>query len=305
MPSSPEATVVLCIYNGEKYLAQAIDSVLQQDFQNFELFLLDDGSTDGTLQIIREYEKRDRRCKVFTGPNLGLIGSRNLGISHANSDLIVLMDADDICMPNRLSTQIRYLNEHPDCVAVGAAALLIDPQGDPLKELLLAEDHAGIDAAHMAGHGGAIVNPSTMMRKQAVLQVGGYRKEFLHAEDIDLFLRLAEIGQLANIPVQLLQYRQHLGSIGYQHAQKQRDSADKAVNSARQRRGLAPLSVAQREQSGLEIRTSRFDVYNKWAWWALNGGHLKTARRYAWLAIRTAPFKRSNLRLLACIARGY
>lgn len=301
---TPEVSFVLCIYNGEKYLKEAIDSVLRQDFFNFELILIDDGSTDETLNIIRNFEIKDSRCRVFAGPNQGIIASRNMGIVHAHADLIALMDADDICMPHRISTQVQYLKNHPDCVAVGSKTMFIDPEGESLTFMNLAIDHDSIDKAHLSGRGGIIVNPSALIRKAAILQVGMYQKEYLHAEDIDLFLRLAEIGKLANIPEVLLAYRQHFSSIGHKYAAAQRASADNAVAAARKRRGLS----AQRDASILPppvVHSSRFDVYTKWAWWALHGNNVATARKYGWLAFRIHPFRVSNLKLLFCLMRGY
>lgn len=301
--SNPEISVVLCAYNGEKYLNQAIDSVLNQDFFNFELLLIDDGSKDRTLEIIRQYARTDNRCKVFTGPNQGLIGSRNMGILQAQSDIIALMDADDVCLPHRLSTQLHYLQSHPDCVAVGSQVLLIDPEGYPIVPLLVGVSHREIDDAHMAGRGGAIINPSAMIRKSAFMQVGMYPNDFVHAEDIDMFLRLAEVGMLANIPEILLHYRQHLSSIGYQHAQTQRASALKAVKTACERRGVeyktARLAVDP------HIKQPPMDAFTKWAWWALGAGNVATARKYGWKALRMHPLQASNLKLLYCLLRGH
>lgn len=300
--SRPEVSVVLCIYNGEKYLEEAIKSVLQQDFSSFELILIDDGSTDKSLNIIRSFELKDPRCRVITGPNQGLIASRNLGITQARADLIALMDADDICMPHRLSTQIQYLRDHPDCLAVGSKTMLIDPDGENLTVMNLIMNHDDIDKAHLSGCGGIIVNPSALIRKSAILEVGMYQEEFLHAEDIDLFLRLAEIGKLANIPQVLLAYRQHFSSIGHKYTEVQRVSADNAVVAARKRRGL---TIPNPEGSLLQkAHATKFDVYTKWAWWALHGNNISTARKYGWLAFRIHPFRISNLRLLFCLFRG-
>lgn len=303
--STPEVSVVLCIYNGEKYLRQTIDSVLSQDLANFELLLIDDGSIDGTLGIIREYEKKDSRCKVFTGPNLGLIGSRNMGIMQAQADIIALMDADDICLSNRLSTQVQYLRTHPNCVAVGSQVLLIDPEDRAIKTFLIGTSHREIDEANMVGRGGAIINPSAMIRKNAIMEVGMYQQDFLHAEDIDMFLRLAEVGTLANIPTTLLHYRQHLFSIGYQHAQTQHASADRAVKAACVRRGLVDNGLNIATFNPLVEQAALGDVYTKWAWWALGAGNITTARKYGWMTLMNQPFKASNLKLFFCLLRGH
>ena len=301
---TPTVSVVLCIYNGETYLRQAIDSVLRQSFSNFELLLVDDGSTDNTLGIIREFAKQDSRCVVLTGPNQGLIGSRNMGIAHAQAEFIALMDADDICMPRRLSTQLQYMQANPECVAVGSQVLLIDPEARPIKPLLTEVTHQAIDAAHMAGWGGAIINPSAMIRKSAFMQVGKYQKDFLHAEDMDMFLRLAEVGKLANIPEILLHYRQHPASVGYQHASTQQASAAQATAAARQRRGLLKESTRLNSMHTAK-RTSLVDIYTKWAWWALDAGNVSTARYHGFRALWMRPFRASNYRLLFCLLRGH
>jgi glycosyltransferase involved in cell wall biosynthesis len=300
----PDISVVLCIYNGETFLRQAIDSVLCQSITHFELLLIDDGSTDNTLSIIRQFEKRDSRCVVLTGPNQGLIGSRNMGIEHAQAEYIALMDADDICMPQRLSTQLQYLQANPVCVAVGSQVLFIDPDARPIKPFLTEATHQAIDAAHMAGRGGAIINPSAMIRKSAFMQVGMYQKDFLHAEDMDMFLRLAEVGELANIPEILLHYRQHPASVGYQHASTQQASAARATEAARQRRGLHKESDHLNSMHTAE-RTSLVDIYTKWAWWALDAGNIGTARHHGFRALRMRPFRISNFRLFFCLLRGH
>lgn len=300
----PDVSIVLCVYNGETYLRQAIDSVLCQNLSNFELLLVDDGSTDNTLSIIRQFAKQDNRCIVLTGPNQGLIGSRNMGIEHARAEFIALMDADDICMSQRLITQLQYLQANPVCVAVGSQVLLIDPDARPIKPFLTEATHQAIDAAHMAGRGGAIINPSAMIRKSAFMQVGMYQKDFLHAEDMDMFLRLAEVGELANIPEILLHYRQHPASVGYQHASTQQASAARATEAARQRRGLRTESD-RLDSMHIAKRTSLVDIYTKWAWWALDAGNVSTARHHGFRALRLRPFRVSNFRLLFCLLRGH
>ncbi|OYQ39341.1 hypothetical protein CHU94_18380 [Rhodoferax sp. TH121] len=304
MPPPPEASFVLCIHNGERYLHQAIDSVLAQDYPNFELLLVDDGSTDTTLEILRNYEEKDDRCRVFTGPNQGLIGSRNMGIGLCKTDLVALMDADDICMPSRLSVQLNYMKTNGNCVAVGSQVLLIDPMGRALKPMLAGTTHDQIDKANLIGRGGAIINPSAMIRKSAFEFAGGYKYDYLHAEDLDLFLRLAEVGELANIPEILLHYRQHPASIGYKYAKTQQTSAARAAKSAHDRRGLlqertntAPIPTKE--------QTSPADIYTKWAWWALDAGNIATARYHGFRAMRMRPFRASNFRLLFCLLRGH
>ena len=111
------------------------------------------------------------------------------------------MDCDDICFPQRFEKQIAYLDSHPDCVAVGSRILLIDTEGLPICEFIDELTHDEIDTKHLSGVGGCqICHPSATMRREAVVRAGKYREGYAPAEDLDLFLRLAEIGKLANLP---------------------------------------------------------------------------------------------------------
>lgn len=303
-PEKPAASVILPVFNAEKYIDTAIESVLDQGNENFELLLLNDGSTDGSSARLEYFAARDERCKIYSWPNRGLIETLNAGIRLASAEILIRMDADDICLPDRFAKQIAFMEDHAECVALGSCVMLIDPEGCPLGKFETKLDHEGIDSAHLAGKGGSIAHPSVVMRKDAILRVGGYRADYPHAEDIDLFLRLAEVGQLANLDEVLLEYRQHPSSIGYRHARIQQESARRAVIAAYDRRGLElPPSFAHLCSS--DNPASLADIHRKWGWWALNSGNRKTARKHAWKALSLAPFEKDNLKLCACVLRGH
>ena len=299
----PRASVILPIFNAAPYLSDAIQSVLAQSFTDFECLLLNDGSTDGSAAIIDEFVKIDIRCKAHSWPNHGLIETLNRGLELAAGDIIFRMDADDICRPDRFVKQFSYLENHSDCVAVGSRLLLIDDSGMPICDFGDYQEHADIDAAHLAAKGGSLPHPAVAMRRNAVQSIGGYRRGFDYAEDIDLFLRLAEVGKLANLPEVLLHYRQHLNSIGYRHAHIQNLNTIRAVAEARARRGLksVALSVDLPTKTAVDSLSSR---HRKWAWWALDAINLKTARKHAWRAVVAKPFDIQNLKLLFCVLRG-
>jgi glycosyltransferase involved in cell wall biosynthesis len=300
----PAASVILPVCNGGRYLDSAIRSVIGQSFSDFEVLLLNDGSTDDSLSRLEWFAARDSRCRVFSWPNRGLIGTLNEGIRLARSEILIRMDSDDICHATRFQKQIDYLNANPDCVAVGTLCSLIDPEGLPIRTFVEVTSHEAIDAAHLAGNGGNIAHPTVAMRKSLVLACGGYRDQFPHAEDLDLFLRLAEVGRLANLPEVLLDYRQHRGSIGYRHAEVQRDSARRAVAEAKTRRGHGGEEKEPEEgctSSDMTIAA----VHRKWGWWALAGRNLPTARKHAFIALRLQPFESENWKLIACVFRGY
>lgn len=300
----PAASVLLPVYNAGNYLGKAIESVLTQSFTDFELLLLNDGSSDGSLEILERYSAKDTRCRVHSWPNRGLIATLNEGIRLAKAEIIFRMDADDICHPARFEKQMAYLDQHPECVALGSRVMLIDPDGQPIMTFVDATTHDTIDQAHFTGRGGAIPHPSAAMRKSVLTKLGGYREAFPHAEDIDLFLRLAEVGQLANLPEVLLDYRQHLSSIGYKHRDVQMTSTRRAVAEAARRRSIPESNVV----NSFELTTKApclADIQRKWSWWALSGKNVATARKYAWKAFKSSPFEIENFKLLACVLRGH
>lgn len=303
-PTRPAASVILPVYNCLPYLEEAIASVLGQTFADFELLLLDDGSTDGSLEVLRSFALRDPRCVVLTRGNRGLVPTLNEGIALARGEILFRMDGDDRSHPRRFELQIAYLSEHPQCVALGTDAFLIDPDGHCLRQFGMPPTHAEIDSKHMECIGSMIVHPTVALRKAAVVQAGCYRAEYAHAEDFDLFLRLAERGELANLTDPLLDYRQHFASIGYSRAAAQLTAKQRALAEACTRRGLAAGSQVA-PPGAPEPQMSPAEVYRKWAWWALSAGNVVTARKHAMNAFRYAPLALENLRLITCVLRGY
>jgi glycosyltransferase involved in cell wall biosynthesis len=295
---------MLPVYNAGQYLVQAVESVLNQTFQNFEVLLLNDGSTDNSLQVLESFAARDCRCRVHTGPHRGLVAVRNTGLELAEGEFIILMDADDICFPDRFEKQIRFLKANPECVVVGSRVILIDPEGMRLRVDVDHFEHAEIDAANLTGVGSFICNPAAVIRRSALEKVGAYREGFTQAEDLDLFLRLAEFGRLANLPEILLSYRQHINSIGHVNPEKQKELCRKAVADACERRGLN-LREIEKNFILLFPHHTRSDTHRKWGWWALAAGNLHTARKHALHALRHQPVSLENWRLAACALRGH
>jgi glycosyltransferase involved in cell wall biosynthesis len=302
----PTASVILPVFNADKYVDEAIESILAQDFDDYELLLLNDGSTDKSASRLEYFAALDKRCKLYSWPNRGLIQTLNAGVELSAGELLIRMDADDICRPDRFAKQIAYMANHPECVALGSRVMLIDAEGWPIGEFdLNVLEHDEIDAAHLMGVGGSrICHPSVIMKKSALNKIGGYLDGYPHAEDIDLFLRLAEVGRVGNLGEVLLDYRQHPGSIGYRHTRIQLESAHRAVTAAYARRGLSmpPESV---QKNHLGAAPSLADTHRKWGWWALRAGNSKTARKHALKAVSLAPLDKETLKLCACVLRGY
>lgn len=294
-------SVLLPVYNARQYIRQAIDSILAQSYHDFELILIDDGSNDGSGEILNEFVEKDHRVQLVTQSNSGLIFTLNRAVSLADSELLVRMDADDIAEPDRIMKQLAYLDAHPGCVAVGTSVQLIDPEDRNLRVMSPPMEHEDIDAMGLGGLGAAIFHPTAIIRRSALEKIGGYHEEYPHAEDVDLFLRLAEVGRLANLPDVGLRYRVHLASIGYTRRAEQAASARRAACDACMRRGLPSPEWNNLPEKDRDL----FQTQMMWAWWALGDGNLSSARLYARKALCRRPFSPKTWKLLACALRGH
>lgn len=218
----PPLSVAMSVYNGARFLADAIESVLGQDFADFEFLIIDDGSTDATPDILRSYALRDARVRPLIRENRGLVASLNQLLAMARAPLVARMDADDIALPERFSTQLAWLAAHPECGVVGSWTQDIDEDGRPHGTG--GPDHPVSHAEFLDNvrHGGPLLaHPAVIYRRDVVLAVGGYHQAFRHCEDFDLWLRLADRTQIANVPVRLLRYRHYAGQVSNRHALEQ------------------------------------------------------------------------------------
>lgn len=198
------------VYNGERFIAESVKSVLASTFADLELLVLDDGSTDASVAVATQAAAGDPRLRVVTLPHGGVGQARDAGLQHARADLIANLDADDVMFPDRLARQVAYLDAHPECVAVGARCAVIDAQRRPLRIVGRFFHHEEIDRALLSGNGGALGNPTAMFRKAVALSVGGYGDHLRSTgEDHDLWLRMGEAGRLACLPEVLVWYRIH------------------------------------------------------------------------------------------------
>ncbi len=300
----PAVSVVMPVYNGVGYLGQAVESVLAQEFRDFEFVIVDDGSTDASPELLQRYAAADSRIRIIRRSNTGIVGALNDGLSAARAPLVARMDADDISLPSRLVRQVEHMARNPRCVAVGSRILLIDADGWPICQMCQQRTHAEIDEVNLRAGGAALNHPSVVFRRDAVLAAGGYRQEMIYAEDLDLWLRLAEVGELYNLPEVLVHYRMHAMSISHARAQEQRRKWCRAVEEARIRRG-APVQTVQFATDGISQPVTVSDHHIRWAWQALMAGNVGTARKHAFRGLRRKPFSVESWRLACCAARGH
>ena len=224
--SAPGLSVAMSVYNGERFLAAAIESVLSQTFCDFEFLILDDGSQDASRAIVAHYAKGDPRIRLIARENRGLVASLNELLHTARAPLVARMDADDVCLPERFAHQFAFLAAHPDVGVLGTWTGDIDEYDAPYPLTTLDQpiDHDGFVAAVDAG-APLLCHSAVMFRRDLVLSLGGYHPAFRHCEDLDLWLRLASVTQIANLPERLLLYRHYSQQVSSRHATEQQVNA--------------------------------------------------------------------------------
>ncbi|MHB8753369.1 MAG: glycosyltransferase [Candidatus Acidiferrales bacterium] len=243
--SFPRLCVVMSVFNGQAFLAEAIESILNQTFRDFEFIIIDDGSTDKTAEILSVYARDDARIRVIHHENKGRTASLNIGISVAKGDYIARMDADDIALPDRFQQQIDFLERYAEIGLLGGAIDLIEDTGRVLRTVQPPVEDSEIKS--MMLHSNPMWHPSVVMRKDVAVAAGGYRKAFKESEDYDLFLRIGERSQLANLANPVLQYRVHAKQVSVRNMRHQVECllAARAAASLRKRGRPDPLWDAE------------------------------------------------------------
>jgi len=295
----PRLSVIMPVYNAERYLDAALDSILFQSFRDLELIAVDDGSTDESLYKLRLRARRDERLRVISRPNTGIVGALNDGLAEARGELIGRMDADDTCNATRFTKQVAYLDAHPDCVAVGSWVTRTDPFGSAAGIETPPTDHATIDAALMRGEGSVMVHATMLMRRAALVAAGGWDDRYNWVEDLDLCLRMAEQGELANIPEPLYRYRRHEQSVCFQHYETMCGRLKDVLAEAYRRRGRDDAPAIEEIRSELPEQRDTAAVYRGWACHAIHQRNPRLARYHAGRAVRLAPLKLESWRVLA------
>ena len=203
--SSTPISVVMPAFNAELYIAESIQSILEQSFDDFELIIIDDASTDKTLDILNEYVKKDSRIRVFSNEkNLGIAGNRNLGVSLALGKYLAWQDADDVSLPYRLEQQHQFLETHPEVGIVGGYLELFS--GDDIRGVRRYAEGDFALRTSMFKYS-PIAQPAAMIRKDVLDRVGIYDLSYPPAEDLDMTFRIGMLSKLANIPKILIRYR--------------------------------------------------------------------------------------------------
>ena len=199
----------MSVRNGARYVSEAIDSILNQTFEDFELVIIDDGSTDGTLTIVQSYD--DARLRIVRQDNVGLTKSLNRGIALAQGQYIARIDHDDLSLPERFERQVKFLDAHPDVGLLGTACRVIDElRGREWEAQVATSDQA---LRHALIKHNPFFHSSVMMRKSVLQKVGGYDETFPYIQDYELWIRIASCAKLANLAEVLTIHRFHRDSV--------------------------------------------------------------------------------------------
>jgi len=219
MAMQPSVSVLIPAFNAGKFLKIAVTSILKQTFVDFELIVIDDGSTDDSFDGLPDIN--DPRVRIVrNSSNLGIVASRNIAIKLARAPLIACLDADDVAMPRRLELQVEKFRLSPDLVLLGSAAVLIDAQGKPFDAVDVPTTDQEIRREILWGN--KFVQSSVMMRKSVVTALGGYPEDAALAEDYALWLRIIASHAVGNLPERLVQYRVHKQQVSQTKMQQMR-----------------------------------------------------------------------------------
>lgn len=306
---SHKVTVLMSVYNGKKYLREAIDSILNQTFNEFEFLIINDGSTDRTDEILRSYD--DHRIKIIKNEtNIGLTKSLNIGLRMAKGEYVARMDADDVSMPERLEKEVNFLDQNRNVGLVGSFALQIDEDGNILRILERSVNNSAIKRGLLEKYN-QFWHGSVMFRKECIERVGNYREEFQAAQDYDLWLRIADQYEVANIPEGLYKMRFHPDTITVLRRVKQGRYVELAKKLAKERRNFGKDSLQYGDRSKtaeilsdissgsrIEKRKELAYGYYKWANSLFHWNRLEDCRGFSVKVLLRDPLNFGAWRLL-------
>ncbi len=205
---NPKITVFMAAYNSSAYISEAISSVLLQTFKDFELLIVNDGSSDNTVNIIQSFE--DERIRLIHNPeNRGLVFTRNRALKEAKGDYIAILDSDDVALPERLDLQHEYMTDNLQTALCSGHADIIDERGEYTGEKFIVPTGDHVEMYMLFGN--PFINSSSIFKTAVFRELNGYRN-YAPAEDLDFFLRVAEKYPVTNIDHVLVKYRKHKNS---------------------------------------------------------------------------------------------
>ncbi|MEJ2617321.1 MAG: glycosyltransferase [Ignavibacteriaceae bacterium] len=276
---NPLISIIMPVYNVEDYLRYSIESILTQTLENFEFIIIDDGSKDNSRNIIKDY--KDRRIKFFERENKGIAEQLNFGIHNSSAEIIARMDGDDICNPERLEYQFRFLVDNPEIDLIGTNIIYIDETNREIVKKEYPELHEEIE--YRMPMLTSVCHPSIMVKKSSILKIGGYRK-YEVAQDLDLYFRMLISGaKFYNIQEYLLKYRFYKDYL----------KSDKLTNQ-----NLITIKLAGEYLNNIYAKNHGYDYYFKNAMLNYYHREIKKARLFFFsclIKILAIKNKRKNL----------
>lgn len=263
---TPLISIIMPVWNGERYLAEAVRSILGQTFRDFEFIILDDGSTDRTPEILAEFAALDSRVRIIPLEHEGIVTALNRGVAESRARWIARMDADDVSHPERLARQWDAVGKNPQAVLCHTHINIIGDPAYVTKAGRFIRSHALI--ALRLCFQCPIVHPTVMFRKDSFLECGGYRQEERHAEDFALWGRMIAHGPVVGVPEPSLDFRVHGASISKQQASTQEALSQKISAShcaAFMNLGETDAVRAYRAIQGLFVARP----VHEWAWFSI------------------------------------
>jgi glycosyltransferase involved in cell wall biosynthesis len=291
----------MSVYNARPYVRDAVQSILDQSLSSFEFIIIDDGSIDGSGELLERMQRDDARIRLVRRENRGLIASLNEGLRLVTTPFVARMDADDRSLPQRLEVLERFLLTHPDAAAVSSGFVIADQRGREMIEVQRPTEDHEIQGAMIRGIS-LLAHAAAMIRVDALRQVGGYRESAAYVEDLDLWLRLGEMGRLYNVRDVLYVIREHAMSVCSQKQSEQDRNARQVVAEACQRRGVAYLY--ERQMARPVGPDARYHLHLKHGWWMQRVGKWGPAVEYGLRCTLSRPLRRESWRLLLCACRG-
>lgn len=212
----PRVTVLTATYNGSRYLAETLESILAQTFRDFEYIVVDDASTDDSAAIVAEFARRDGRIRlVRNAKNRNPAGALNVGLAQARGEYVAILDHDDLALPERLAQQVAFLDAHPDYGAVGARVRFVDENGELKKEVSYPVEP--VAARWHLLFAATLLHSASMYRRDLLIELGGYSVKHPFLCDYELLIRIAERARIGNLPACLAHYRQSASQVSATH----------------------------------------------------------------------------------------
>jgi glycosyltransferase involved in cell wall biosynthesis len=252
--ASPRVSCLMPVYNGQSYVEEAVKSIISQSFQDWEMIVVNDGSNDNTQEILEQLAAIDGRIRLISQNNSGIVGALNKGLAMCEGEFIARMDADDISIADRFEYQVQYLTSNQSCVVVGGVAISSEAGGS-IGDNVTGGRHKTTNLDRFPPTIAVAMHPLIMVRRVALLSIGGYSNRYPHAEDYDLFIRLSALGSIDNPDKALLYYRRHSDAVSVKNLELQEHSA-----------AIAEVD-AIKKFNGRSINSSIFDAYVRLRIW--------------------------------------